>query len=231
MNHSNRNQNHFKRYRNNLQRLETLTSQSFTRLSAVQGDNSSIKDYSNLNREDEIHKLANIMNVKVIEVRKLLDKQRQKLTDGSEKKSYIDWLLSEDASAAAAPASPSLPKRMTSSTAIDDTTTKKSRNDMPTRPRPIRETSASMKSISNDSASEDVQMGESTFSTADLSLLSSCKFDEVADIHPNLRKSLKNNLKVDYMTDIQAKTFPIAITGRDILGRARTGTGKTLAFL
>lgn len=33
------------------------------------------------------------------------------------------------------------------------------------------------------------------------------------------------------MTEIQHKTFEVASSGRDILGRARTGTGKTLAFL
>ncbi|KAL3805729.1 hypothetical protein ACHAW5_010932 [Stephanodiscus triporus] len=33
------------------------------------------------------------------------------------------------------------------------------------------------------------------------------------------------------MTEIQAKTFDAAFSGRDVLGRARTGTGKTVAFL
>lgn len=33
------------------------------------------------------------------------------------------------------------------------------------------------------------------------------------------------------MTEIQSKTFEAVLSGRDVLGRARTGTGKTLAFL
>ncbi|KAJ3086450.1 ATP-dependent RNA helicase [Quaeritorhiza haematococci] len=33
------------------------------------------------------------------------------------------------------------------------------------------------------------------------------------------------------MTEIQARTVPPALTGRDILGAARTGSGKTLSFL
>lgn len=33
------------------------------------------------------------------------------------------------------------------------------------------------------------------------------------------------------MTDIQARSIPLALKGRDILGAARTGSGKTLAFL
>lgn len=34
-----------------------------------------------------------------------------------------------------------------------------------------------------------------------------------------------------HCTPIQAKTLPIALAGRDVLGQARTGTGKTAAFL
>jgi ATP-dependent RNA helicase MSS116 len=33
------------------------------------------------------------------------------------------------------------------------------------------------------------------------------------------------------MTEIQARTYDAALTGKDVLGRARTGTGKTIAFL
>jgi ATP-dependent RNA helicase MSS116 len=33
------------------------------------------------------------------------------------------------------------------------------------------------------------------------------------------------------MTEIQAKTWEVAVAGQDVVGRARTGTGKSLAFL
>jgi ATP-dependent RNA helicase MSS116 len=33
------------------------------------------------------------------------------------------------------------------------------------------------------------------------------------------------------MTEIQAKTWEVVVTGQDVVGRARTGTGKSLAFL
>ncbi len=33
------------------------------------------------------------------------------------------------------------------------------------------------------------------------------------------------------MTDVQAKSLPHSLKGRDILGAARTGSGKTLCFL
>jgi ATP-dependent RNA helicase DDX10/DBP4 len=33
------------------------------------------------------------------------------------------------------------------------------------------------------------------------------------------------------MTDVQAKSLPVSLKGKDILGAARTGSGKTLCFL
>ena len=33
------------------------------------------------------------------------------------------------------------------------------------------------------------------------------------------------------MTDIQAKSVPVSLKGKDVLGAAQTGSGKTLAFL
>ena len=38
-------------------------------------------------------------------------------------------------------------------------------------------------------------------------------------------------MKLEHMTEIQAKTLGPALEGLDVLGRARTGTGKTVAFL
>ena len=44
---------------------------------------------------------------------------------------------------------------------------------------------------------------------------------------------LKNSIKfADFKTPtpIQSKSIPVSLTGKDILGTAQTGTGKTLAF-
>ena len=49
----------------------------------------------------------------------------------------------------------------------------------------------------------------------------------------NIESKLKNSLKYSNFikpTPIQAKAIPIALNGKDILGTAQTGTGKTLAF-
>ncbi|WP_420597652.1 ATP-dependent RNA helicase RhlB [Neptuniibacter sp.] len=39
------------------------------------------------------------------------------------------------------------------------------------------------------------------------------------------------DLKFQYCTEIQAETIPAALDGKDIIGKAQTGTGKTAAFL
>jgi ATP-dependent RNA helicase RhlE len=50
----------------------------------------------------------------------------------------------------------------------------------------------------------------------------------------NLSKPLLNALAdmgFDTPTPVQAKAFPIIMSGRDAVGIAQTGTGKTLAYL
>lgn len=39
------------------------------------------------------------------------------------------------------------------------------------------------------------------------------------------------DLEFEYCTPIQAKSLPVSLDGRDVCGRAQTGTGKTAAFL
>lgn len=49
------------------------------------------------------------------------------------------------------------------------------------------------------------------------------------EIHHNIHRAL-NHMGFEEATPIQEKTIPIALTGRDIIGQAQTGTGKTVAF-
>ena len=56
------------------------------------------------------------------------------------------------------------------------------------------------------------------------------RFDALS-IHPDSLKAVTDDMGLVQMTEIQAKTYGPAAKGHDILGRARTGTGKTVAFL
>jgi superfamily II DNA/RNA helicase len=55
-------------------------------------------------------------------------------------------------------------------------------------------------------------------------------FETVEGLHPISRQTLVAK-GFKQMTEIQAKTFEAVKNGQDVIGRARTGTGKTLAFL
>lgn len=59
------------------------------------------------------------------------------------------------------------------------------------------------------------------------------RFDELAhyNIHPTLLKTIAEDVKFEYMTPVQAATLPLLLSGRDVLAQAKTGTGKTVAFL
>mmetsp|Transcript_22508 Transcript_22508/g.53099 ORF Transcript_22508/g.53099 Transcript_22508/m.53099 type:complete len:666 (-) Transcript_22508:24-2021(-) len=70
-----------------------------------------------------------------------------------------------------------------------------------------------------------------TKGTKDQSLLSQVSFDSHSDIDPLTKRALTDVLGISSMTEIQSKTFAAAFAGDDVLGRARTGTGKTIAFL
>lgn len=65
----------------------------------------------------------------------------------------------------------------------------------------------------------------------DPTLLSNTKFSDRSDITPALKRGITEVLGLQTMTQIQAKTYQEALSGESILGRSKTGTGKTLAFL
>jgi len=86
--------------------------------------------------------------------------------------------------------------------------------------------------INNNKVGDVVQVQNPVAGTVqDPSLLSDRMFAHVQHMHPNSKKALCEVLKLTHMTEIQSKTFDAAVKGKDVLGRARTGTGKTLAFL
>lgn len=57
------------------------------------------------------------------------------------------------------------------------------------------------------------------------------RFVDLENLHPSSLRALTGDMGLSTMTEIQHTTFDAASRGRDVLGRARTGTGKTLAFL
>jgi ATP-dependent RNA helicase MSS116 len=65
----------------------------------------------------------------------------------------------------------------------------------------------------------------------DPTLLTNLSFAECTQLHPNSKRAIIENMGHQTMTEVQAKSFSAALAGKDILARARTGTGKTLAFL
>jgi ATP-dependent RNA helicase DDX18/HAS1 len=57
------------------------------------------------------------------------------------------------------------------------------------------------------------------------------RFASLPGLHPASLHAVERKMQITTMTEIQHKAFEAASSGRNVLGRARTGTGKTLAFL
>jgi len=51
------------------------------------------------------------------------------------------------------------------------------------------------------------------------------RFIDVESLHPASKRDIVKDMGLTTMTKIQSKTFDAASAGKDILGRARTGTG------
>ena len=54
------------------------------------------------------------------------------------------------------------------------------------------------------------------------------RFDEL-DLHGSLLRAV-TEMGFEEMTPIQAQAIPVVLSGKDIIGQAQTGTGKTAAF-
>ncbi|CCW60046.1 unnamed protein product [Phytomonas sp. EM1] len=50
-------------------------------------------------------------------------------------------------------------------------------------------------------------------------------------LNPHIVAALENDMKFSSLTGIQARCIPAALQGKDLLAEAKTGAGKTLAFL
>merc|ERR1719162_2291045 len=173
----------------------------------------------NKSRTKELETLSKTMGVGIPQVMDLLKKRRCKEEHGSEKAEYIDWILkSETTSGINGDNTRKNDSQNIDSQQFNNDSTDRKKNGRKGPARPRRPDSVEKKE------EENIAVAESRYAEAlqDPSLLTNVKFSERTDLHPNSKRS---------MTEIQAKTFAAASTGGDVLGRARTGTGKTVAFL
>ncbi|KAA8497319.1 DEAD-box ATP-dependent RNA helicase 31 [Porphyridium purpureum] len=56
------------------------------------------------------------------------------------------------------------------------------------------------------------------------------KFESLP-IHPLTMRAIKEVFKYETCSPVQERTLPIILKGKDVLAKARTGTGKTIAFM
>lgn len=109
----------------------------------------------------------------------------------------------------------------------EETPASSKRRSRPPRIRPVR---PSKTTTSGENRRDEAQARHQQ-ALKDPSLLTKLKFADRSDIHPALKRGIAEVLGLQSMTQIQAKTYENAIAGESVLGRSRTGTGKTLAFL
>lgn len=69
-------------------------------------------------------------------------------------------------------------------------------------------------------------------STAAPGLISKfAELDGAGLIDPTVVRTITQKMKLETMTEVQSRTLNEALKGKDVLAQAKTGTGKTLAFL
>ena len=85
---------------------------------------------------------------------------------------------------------------------------------------------SSQGSASNSEASPDTPK-----SSASGGNLSDLRYDDIPGLSAASKRAMSQVFGYEYATPVQAATIAPALAGRDILARARTGTGKTLGFV
>lgn len=65
---------------------------------------------------------------------------------------------------------------------------------------------------------------------AELSHVTNVAFDSL-HVCENTKKAIATVMKYQFMTPVQQQSIPVVLDGKDVFVKAKTGTGKTLAFL
>lgn len=82
----------------------------------------------------------------------------------------------------------------------------------------------------NDALIEETIPGATGLSLPQTTTADPQKFSEL-NLSDKTMKALVEDMKFENMTEIQRKGIPPLLAGRDVLGAAKTGSGKTLSFL
>ena len=179
------------------------------------------KDTNNLKRKAdvEINRLSKELNLSIPDLMVQLKKNRPRMS--GPRADLVDQLLTYSTAATmdvGGNVESLAPKKLKSEPKQE--IKKKAK---PTRPK--RPTSAKTQ--------EEVAKSQKRAADAikDSTLLTNDSFAERKDLHPSSKRAVTDVLGLTKMTEIQSKTFAAAASGKDILARARTGTGKTVAFL
>lgn len=162
-------------------------------------------------RHDELVRLSQRLDIPPSKVRDLLLKQRQKLKGSDEAKvRHIDWLLND----ATSNDQEVVPIRARKKQSTSTTKKKRSPKKVLAKLEEVSPKKKRTKSKNNDASPP-----------------SNIEFAQRTDLHPATKRAITEVLGLTTMTEIQSRTYDAALTGKDVLGRARTGTGKTIAFL
>lgn len=196
----------------------------FSRQSSNAGTVDEDKDYSTKNKSRELKRLATMMDVKVPKVKALLQKQSLKLDQNSEKAKYVQWLLSSDNNKGN--------KSNGDDGGVNSTKAKKPRknSDAENNKRTPEAKKAKIQDKNSQSNNNNNSSNKNSDPKKNSNLHSSTKFQDI-ELNSLTKKAISSIMNHEYMTDIQSRTYEHAKSGTDVLGRARTGTGKTLAFL
>ena len=199
------------------------------------------RDFSTKNRSKELKRLASSMDVAVPALKAMLQKQREKMNNNNggdvtnEKAQYIDWILTKEE------------KVKRPRVSVETSTDKEKRNkqdtllklnSMAVQQKEKYQKQGQMSDRPPTNLKQQVAMAVESRKAFSTSTKAKANAKANANgvngfIDIKVPQNLVARLDIMGITDptpIQKEAIPHAIQGRDVMGLAQTGTGKTLAF-